>query len=165
MMGDFIHLSQRYFSMTRINHADWAVAFFSMTKINHVDWAKHDPMDIRDLDYFLARGKAGSFTAAARDALIGQSAMSSAIARLARDLGVQLCDRGVMPIAPTEYGAALQAGAQRILDAVQAGRDGVAAVSGQIRPGYLGIKLRQSRTVQWAPAIGRRWVNGYRPMR
>jgi hypothetical protein len=93
MMGDFIHLSQRFFSMTRINHADWAVAFLSMTKINHADWAMHGPMDIRDLDYFPARGKAGSFTAAARDAYIVQSAMSSAIARLERDVGVRLFDR------------------------------------------------------------------------
>jgi hypothetical protein len=57
MMGDFIHLSQRFFSMTRISHADWAVAFFSMTWINHVDWAKNGPMDIRDLDYFLRAAK------------------------------------------------------------------------------------------------------------
>ena len=59
-------------------------------------------MDIRDLDYFLARRKAGSFTAAARDACIVQSAMSSAIARLERDLRVQLFDLGVMPIAPVQ---------------------------------------------------------------
>jgi DNA-binding transcriptional LysR family regulator len=60
--------------------------------------------DIRDLDYFLACCKAGSFTAAARDAHIVQSATSSAIARLERDLGVQLFDRSVMPVALTEHG-------------------------------------------------------------
>jgi DNA-binding transcriptional LysR family regulator len=69
-----------------------------MARINHVDWAVAGPMDIRDLDYFLARCKAGSFTAAARDACIVQSAMSSAIARLERDLGVRLFDRGFMPV-------------------------------------------------------------------
>jgi DNA-binding transcriptional LysR family regulator len=80
-----------------------------------------------------------------------------------------------MPIALTEHGAALQAGAQRILDAVQATWDDVAAVAGQIRgtvtlgttlhagpldlarvltnlrdrhPDVV-IKLRQSRTFQW----------------
>jgi len=90
-------------------------------------------VDIRDLDYFLACCEAGSFTAAARQAHIVQSAMSSAIARLERDLGVSLFDRSVTPIALTEHGAALQAGAQRILDAVQVTRDDVAAVSGQIR--------------------------------
>ena len=59
--------------------------------------------------------------------------MSSAIARLERELGVPLFDRSVTPIALTEHGASLQAGAQRILEAVQAARDDVAAVSGQVR--------------------------------
>jgi DNA-binding transcriptional LysR family regulator len=90
-------------------------------------------VDIRDLDYFLACCEAGSFTAAARQAHIVQSAMSSAIARLERDLGVSLFDRTVTPTALTVHGVALQAGAQRILDAVQAARDDVAAVSGQVR--------------------------------
>ena len=90
-------------------------------------------MQIRDLEYFLACSKAGSFTAAAREVHIVQSAMSSAIARLEHDLGVSLFDRSVTPVAVTEHGAALQAAAQRILDAVQAARDDVAAVSGQVR--------------------------------
>lgn len=90
-------------------------------------------MDIRDLEYFLACCEAGSFTAAARQAHIVQSAMSSAIARLERDLGVSLFDRSVTPIALTVHGTALQAGARGILDAVQAARDDVAAASGQIR--------------------------------
>src|SRR6202044_357219 len=90
-------------------------------------------MEIRDLDYFLACCQAGSFTAAAREVHIVQSAMSSAIARLEHDLGVSLFDRSVTPVAVTEHGAALQAAAQRILDAVQAARDDVAAVSGQVR--------------------------------
>ena len=90
-------------------------------------------MEIRDLDYFLACCKAGSFTAAAREVHIVQSAMSSAIARLEHDLGVPLFDRSVTPVAVTEHGAVLRAAAQRILDAVQAARDDVAAVSGQVR--------------------------------
>ena len=90
-------------------------------------------MDIRDLDYFLVCCEAGSFTAAARQAHIVQSAMSSAIARLERDLGVPLFVRSVTPIALTVHGAALQAGARCIRDAVQAARDDVAAASGQIR--------------------------------
>jgi DNA-binding transcriptional LysR family regulator len=90
-------------------------------------------VQIRDLDYFLACCQAGSFTAAAREVHIVQSAMSSAIARLEHDLGVSLFDRSVTPVAVTEHGAALQAAAQRILDAVQAARDDVAAVSGQVR--------------------------------
>lgn len=90
-------------------------------------------MEIRDLDYFLTCCKAGSFTAAARQAHIVQSAMSAAIARLEQELGVSLFDRSATPVTVTEHGAALQAGAQRILEAVQATRDEVAAVSGRIR--------------------------------
>ena len=90
MMGDFIHLSQRFFSMTRINHADWAVAFLSMTRINHADWAMHDPMDIRDLDYFPARCKAGSFTAVARNAHIVRSAGCTAAQAAAASVSCSL---------------------------------------------------------------------------
>jgi DNA-binding transcriptional LysR family regulator len=90
-------------------------------------------VEIRDLDYFLACCTAGSFTAAAREVHIVQSAMSSAIARLEHELGVPLFDRSVTPVTVTEHGAVLQAAAQRILDAVQAARDEVTAVSGQVR--------------------------------
>jgi DNA-binding transcriptional LysR family regulator len=90
-------------------------------------------VEIRDLDYFLACCKTGSFTAAAREVHIVQSAMSSAIARLEHELGVPLFNRSVTPVTVTEHGAALQAAAQRVLDAVEAARDDVAAVSGQVR--------------------------------
>jgi DNA-binding transcriptional LysR family regulator len=90
-------------------------------------------VEIRDLDYFLACCTAGSFTAAAREVHIVQSAMSSAIARLEHELGVPLFDRSVTPVTVTEHGAVLQAAARRVLDAVQAARDEVTAVSGQVR--------------------------------
>ena len=90
-------------------------------------------MDIRDLEYFLACCKAESFTAAAREVHIVQSAMSCAIARLEQNLGAPLFDRTVTPIALTEQGAVMKAAAQRIIDAVQAAREEVATVSGQVR--------------------------------
>jgi len=90
-------------------------------------------VEIRDLEYFLACCAAGSFTAAAQRVHIVQSAMSSAIARLERELGAPLFDRSVVPISVTEYGAALQVAARRVLDAVQEARDDVAAASGQVR--------------------------------
>jgi DNA-binding transcriptional LysR family regulator len=87
----------------------------------------------RDLEYFLACCESGSFPAAAHKMHIVQSAMSSAVARLENELGVTLFDRSVTPVAVTEHGAVLRAGAQHILAAVQAARDDVAAVSGQVR--------------------------------
>ena len=99
-------------------------------------------MEIRDLDYFLACCRTGSFTAAAREVHIVQSAMSSAIARLEHELGVSLFDRSATPVTVTGHGAALQAGARRILETVQAARDEVAAVSGQVSgPVVLGCTL------------------------
>jgi DNA-binding transcriptional LysR family regulator len=100
---------------------------------NYLAAPYHEPVDIRDLEYFLACSKARSFTAAAREVHIVQSAMSLAIARLEQDLGAPLFDRTGTPIALTEQGAALQEAAQRILDAVQAARDEVAAAAGQVR--------------------------------
>jgi DNA-binding transcriptional LysR family regulator len=90
-------------------------------------------VDIRDLEYFLACCRADSFTAAAREVHIVQSAMSSAIGRLEQDLGVPLFDRTSTRVTLTEHGSALQTSAQRVLDAVQATKDDVAAVSGQVR--------------------------------
>ncbi|MFE4368456.1 LysR family transcriptional regulator [Streptomyces sp. NPDC056835] len=90
-------------------------------------------MEIRDLEYFLACCETGSFTAAARKAHIVQSAMSSAIARLERDLGVPLFDRSVTPVALTEHGDALRTAAQRVLNAVRSARDEVHAASGRVR--------------------------------
>jgi DNA-binding transcriptional LysR family regulator len=100
---------------------------------NDCEWSYYGPVDIRDLEYFLACCQAESFTAAARKVHIVQSAMSCAIARLEKDLGVSLFDRTVSPLTLTEHGVALQGHAQRILDAVQAARDEVAAVSCQVR--------------------------------
>jgi DNA-binding transcriptional LysR family regulator len=113
------HLVQRSQSLISINEID--------------DPQKGVGVEIRDLDYFLACCKARSFTAAAREVHVVQSAMSSAIARLERELAVVLFDRSVTPVAVTDHGAALQSAAQRVLDAVQAARDEVAAVSGQVR--------------------------------
>jgi DNA-binding transcriptional LysR family regulator len=99
-------------------------------------------VEIRDLEYFLASCRTGNFTAAAREVHIVQSAMSSAIARLEHELGVSLFDRSVTPVAVTGPGRALQAGAQRILETVQAARDEVAAVSGRVSgPVILGCTL------------------------
>jgi DNA-binding transcriptional LysR family regulator len=90
-------------------------------------------MEIRDLEYFLACAEEGGFTAAAERVHIVQSAMSNAIARLERELGVRLFDRSATPVALTEHGVALRAAAVRLLDDVQAVRDDLDAVSGTVR--------------------------------
>ena len=94
------------------------------------------------MEYFLVCCRTGSFTAAAREVHIVQSAMSSAVARLEHELGVSLFDRSVTPVAVTGPGRALQTGARRVLEAVQATRDEVAAISGRVAgPVILGCTL------------------------
>jgi DNA-binding transcriptional LysR family regulator len=90
-------------------------------------------MELRDLDYFLACCRTGNFTAAAREVHLVQSAISSAIARLEKDLGVLLFDRSTTPVTLTDHGAVFQLGAQRILDAIQSARDDLTTVSGTVR--------------------------------
>ena len=91
------------------------------------------PVDLRDLEYFLACCKAPSFSAAARDMSIVQSAMSHAIARLEQDLGATLFDRSGSRVTLTGQGAALQAAAERIIAEAGAARDEVAAACGHVR--------------------------------
>jgi DNA-binding transcriptional LysR family regulator len=90
-------------------------------------------MEIRDLEYFLAAAKTGNFTTAARKVHIVQSAMSAAISRLEVDLGVTLFDRSTSPLTVTNHGDTLVVAAQRVLDTVQAARDELDAVSGEVR--------------------------------
>jgi DNA-binding transcriptional LysR family regulator len=91
------------------------------------------PVDLRDLEYFLACCKAPSFSAAARDMSIVQSAMSHAIARLEQDLGATLFDRSGSRVTLTAQGAVLQKAAERLIAEAGAARDEVAAASGHIR--------------------------------
>lgn len=91
------------------------------------------PVDLRDLEYFLACCKAPSFSAAARDMSIVQSAMSHAIARLEQDLGATLFDRSGSRVTLTGQGAALQAAAERLIAEAAAARDEVAAARGHVR--------------------------------
>jgi len=92
-------------------------------------------VEIRDLDYFLACTRHRSFAAAARAVHIVPSAMSLAIGRLEQELGAPLFDRGGAGgcLTLTEQGSALQQGAEAIMTAVQAARDGVAEAGGQVR--------------------------------
>ena len=80
-----------------------------------------------DLRLLLAAVRAGTFTAAAAEAGIGQAAVSHAIARLERVVGTRLFERRSTGVVPTDAGrrlaAELDAGFERIDRAVDATRD------------------------------------------
>ncbi|MEV0786174.1 LysR family transcriptional regulator [Streptomyces sp. NPDC050423] len=87
-------------------------------------------MEIRQLRHFMAVITHGSFTAAARAELIVQSALSTSVRNLERELGAALFDRTGRRVVLTEAGRALLPSARTVLAGTDAARDAVAAVSG-----------------------------------
>lgn len=75
-------------------------------------------VELRQLQYFVALSADGSFAKAAEGQHITQSALSQQIARLERELGVQLFERSVRGATLTAPGAELLEQARRVLDGV-----------------------------------------------
>jgi DNA-binding transcriptional LysR family regulator len=90
-------------------------------------------MELRHLEHFLAVAEEHSFTRAAAELHLVQSALSVSIRGLERELGVRLFDRTTHSVDLTDAGAALVVEARRTLAAAETARDAVAAVKGGIR--------------------------------
>jgi len=88
-------------------------------------------MQVHQLQYFVAIAETGSFTAGAQRARVVQSAASTAVKQLERELGCTLFVRG-RRISLTPEGAALLPRARDVLAALDAARAAVAAVRGQV---------------------------------
>lgn len=108
-------------------------------------------MELRQVEHFLAVVRSGSFTAAAQDVHVVQSALSASIRKLERELGAPLFDRTTRRVALTEAGRALLPLAHRITADVVAARGEVAAVAGLTR-GRVSIGTIQTLTVVDLPA-------------
>ncbi|KES06856.1 LysR family transcriptional regulator [Streptomyces toyocaensis] len=87
-------------------------------------------MEIRQLRHFMAVVTEGTFTAAARAELIVQSALSTSIRNLERELGAELFDRTGRRVVLTEAGRALLPRARALLAGERSAREAVAAVAG-----------------------------------
>ncbi len=88
-------------------------------------------MDLRQLEYFVAVARLGHFTQSAEALHVGQPALSQAIRRLEKELGVELLDRGTHPIALTSAGRALLPHAEKVADAVAAARAEFGLIGGK----------------------------------
>jgi DNA-binding transcriptional LysR family regulator len=100
-------------------------------------------MELRHLRYFAAVAETLSFTQAAADCGVAQSALSQQVARLEKDVGAVLFTRSSRQVRLTEAGAVLLPWARRLLaDAEQAGAD-VAALAG-LRRGRLRLGVIQT---------------------
>ena len=90
-------------------------------------------MELRQLAHFAAVSKHRSFTEAAREVHIVQSALSASIRQLERELATTLFDRTTRHVELTPAGHALLPVARRMLADARAARDEVAAVTGLLR--------------------------------
>jgi len=68
------------------------------------------PVELRDLEYFLAVAEERSFTRGAQRSGVVQSAASAAVQRLERELGQRLLDRGTRGVELTDAGRLVLAG-------------------------------------------------------
>ncbi|MCQ4208973.1 LysR family transcriptional regulator [Streptomyces longispororuber] len=102
-------------------------------------------MEIRQLRHFVAVVNEGSFTAAARAELIVQSALSTSVRNLERELGAELFDRTGRRVVLTEAGRALLPQARQLLAGAAAARETVAQVTG-LGAGRLAVGTIQTLT-------------------
>jgi DNA-binding transcriptional LysR family regulator len=108
-------------------------------------------MDLRQIEAFHAVATLGSFSAAARRLLITQSAVSSRIIALERDLGALLFDRSVRNVALTAKGIEFYDGAKRVLQLMAEMRH-LGAGDRQIR-GTVRVEVTNTIAHTWLPRI------------
>jgi LysR family transcriptional activator of glutamate synthase operon len=90
-------------------------------------------MELRQLRYLEAVARRRSFTQAALDLHIAQSALSQQVARLEREVGVELLRRTTRRVAVTEAGELVLARARRALAEVEGVRADLDAIRGLVR--------------------------------
>ena len=90
-------------------------------------------MQIHQLEYFLAVADERSFTHAADQVRVVQSAVSAGIKQLEADLGLALFERRAREVRLTAAGQALLPHARTIIDDLRAAREAVDAVRGAVR--------------------------------
>ncbi|MBB4688677.1 LysR family transcriptional regulator [Amycolatopsis jiangsuensis] len=109
-------------------------------------------MELRQVEHFLAVVRHRSFTRAAHEVHVVQSALSASIRKLEADLGADLFDRTTRRVTMTSAGEALLAPARRIVADAEAARGEVAAVAGLVR-GQVSIGTIQTLTAVDLPAL------------
>jgi DNA-binding transcriptional LysR family regulator len=122
---------------------------------------EHGSVELRDLEYFLACVEEGSVTRASRRVHVAQPTLSHALARLEREVGERLLERGPRAACrPTDAGRFLEARARAALSQVRAFDEDLAAVRGVVR-GTLRIGSIQTLNVTLLPEPLARFVRAH----
>src|SRR5436190_3457039 len=101
------------------------------------------PLDTRQLRAFVTLARRGSFTQAARELHLSQSAVSHSMKALEQDLGCRLFDRMSKKVLLTQAGEQLLSHADRILREMRAARESIAHLG---RWGQTRLRIAASTT-------------------
>ncbi len=110
-------------------------------------------MELRQIECFLACREAGSFTAAARSLNLVQSAVSTSVAKLERELGARLFDRTPRGLELTETGRAISGPATSMVRARREVTDAIAAARGEVRGEVVIGNLMNIRSLDLAAVL------------
>lgn len=89
-------------------------------------------MEFRQLEYFVAVAAEMNFTRAAQRVHVVQSALSTAVSKLEKELGVELFDRSRQKIRITPAGELFRDHARQVIDAARLAKDSVSDYRGQL---------------------------------
>jgi DNA-binding transcriptional LysR family regulator len=89
-------------------------------------------MELRQLEHFVAVAGELSFSRAAHRVHVVQSALSTSVGKLEKELGVELFDRSRQQIKLTPAGALFREHASRVLQTARIAKDSVGAFRGQL---------------------------------
>jgi LysR family transcriptional regulator, transcription activator of glutamate synthase operon len=109
-------------------------------------------MNVDELRWFVAVAEAGQVTKAAADLHISQPALSRALARMQRQLGVDLFDRDGRNLRLNRYGEVFLAHARRALAELDGGRRAVEEMAGT-RSGLVSLGYAPTLSVWLVPAL------------
>lgn len=109
-------------------------------------------ISLRQMRAFAAVTHSGSFTGAARQLNLTQSAVSMLVQQLEQELRLQLFDRGRTAITLTEAGRNLLPLAQRILEDVRQVVDGATEIRA-LQRGFLRVATSQMMACTWVASI------------
>lgn len=112
-------------------------------------------VEIRQLEHFVAVAAERNFTRAAARVHIVQSALSASIAKLERELGVELIDRSRRQIALSPAGDAFLQQAYGVLHAAKRARDAVTEYQGQLAGTVQVGTLMSNGALDLPAALGR----------
>ncbi|GGF37234.1 putative transcription regulator, LysR family protein [Marmoricola endophyticus] len=107
-------------------------------------------MEIHQLRYALAVAHDGTFTAAARRLHVAQSGVSAQVARLERELGTTLFERGSRAVVPSAAGRVLLPRMRAVLEALDRVEDAAAELSGLLTGT---VHLGAVAGLGWAPFL------------